>query len=542
MSTNNSTYYDPRTFTAFRGGVGTVGTVDPVGTVDSTWSRVAALRHIKFTYNLQEIKELRSQIKSVFTHIERELLFYGTGKKGALDTIINIQGMNHIIGPINLIGSISNNQEIRYESLLLISDVYHGYESLFSNIDIYNQFKYIDPDNLPEIYKKIYDHFMLKFIENECHIEKRRVSIHSIYGSLIDRKCRNNMINNSDDLLTFLQTELIINRPKYSAVLNELLALKILNELLALKIIDKPDTSLNANAGLNADPDANADPVVRTIDDLYYYNDLRTESFDLPDIKEYYPAQNVIEYMFSLVEQIFFINTVRVQNAKNYKWNDDVILYELYDIISGELIGLCGFDLFSEFYDYIYAHTIYTGYEHNGITSISFYALLGNLKRLLNINEIKKLFHEYAIVIHGVLSTATIDNHESRRYSGFQFEEDFVECPGYVFEMFLTKNVLYDMSHHYETDEKIPYEYINDLWSIMKFEDTLEEYTNLCYAIANIKSNDDSYIGYDLVSKTYAKKIYEKIKNDSAECLRYRQLILQAGASKKSLKLILDFI
>jgi peptidyl-dipeptidase Dcp len=86
---------------------------------------------------------------------------------------------------------------------------------------------------------------------------------------------------------------------------------------------------------------------------------------------------------------------------------------------------------------------------------------------LLTYDEITTLFHEFGHTLHGILSDVKYP-----RFSGTSVERDFVEFPSQVNEMWLTwPEVLDNYARHYETGEKIPQEWVDNLKAASAFNE-----------------------------------------------------------------------
>jgi peptidyl-dipeptidase Dcp len=86
---------------------------------------------------------------------------------------------------------------------------------------------------------------------------------------------------------------------------------------------------------------------------------------------------------------------------------------------------------------------------------------------LLTYDEITTLFHEFGHTLHGMLSDVKYP-----RFSGTSVERDFVEFPSQVNEMWLTwPEVLDNYAKHYETGEKIPQEWVDNLKAASTFNE-----------------------------------------------------------------------
>lgn len=101
---------------------------------------------------------------------------------------------------------------------------------------------------------------------------------------------------------------------------------------------------------------------------------------------------------------------------------------------------------------------------------------------LLTYDEITTLFHEFGHTLHGILSDVKYP-----RFSGTSVERDFVEFPSQVNEMWLTwPEVLDNYARHFETGEKIPQEWVDNLKAASAFNEGHATTSYLAAAILDL--------------------------------------------------------
>ena len=138
---------------------------------------------------------------------------------------------------------------------------------------------------------------------------------------------------------------------------------------------------------------------------------------------------------------------------------------------------------------------------------------------LLTYDEITTLFHEFGHTLHGMLSDVKYP-----RFSGTSVERDFVEFPSQVNEMWLTwPEVLDNYAKHYETGEKIPQEWVDNLKAASTFNEGHATTSYLAAAILDLAwhSLDASATVAD-VEEFEAKAIESYGLNYSPVPTRYR--------------------
>jgi peptidyl-dipeptidase Dcp len=138
---------------------------------------------------------------------------------------------------------------------------------------------------------------------------------------------------------------------------------------------------------------------------------------------------------------------------------------------------------------------------------------------LLTYDEITTLFHEFGHTLHGILSDVKYP-----RFSGTSVERDFVEFPSQVNEMWLTwPEVLDNYAKHYETGEKIPQEWVDNLKASAAFNEGHATTAYLAAAILDLAWHSlDSNATVTDVEEFEAKAIEAYGLNYSPVPTRYR--------------------
>jgi len=101
---------------------------------------------------------------------------------------------------------------------------------------------------------------------------------------------------------------------------------------------------------------------------------------------------------------------------------------------------------------------------------------------LLTYSEITTLFHEFGHALHGLLSQVKYP-----RVSGTSVQRDFVEFPSQVNEMWiLWSEVVENYARHFETNEKLPQEWIDNLNAAATFNEGHATTSYLAAAILDL--------------------------------------------------------
>lgn len=152
---------------------------------------------------------------------------------------------------------------------------------------------------------------------------------------------------------------------------------------------------------------------------------------DHEKIAEYFPVQNFIDGLHDLTGGVFSVTYTKLENEP--VWHEDVMVYEVHEQETGELIGKFYLDLFSRPGKYTHAMTVPMQYARNmpdGTNRPAVGAIIANYSRdFLNMEEIITHAHE-----HGHLNALLFGRTEVMDFAGFNVEHDFSEAISQMFE------------------------------------------------------------------------------------------------------------
>lgn len=197
-------------------------------------------------------------------------------------------------------------------------------------------------------------------------------------------------------------------------------------------------------------------------------------------IAEYFTADKTIDGIFAIYQKFFSLEFKLLQ--PDWAWHPDVKLIEVHERESGRLRGFIYLDLFPRANKY--SHACHAGListiKHvdpasGEIISIkpSVAVVIANFPKsgngrpaLLKFSDVETFFHEFGHAMHALLgSTELICN------SGTAVKTDFVEMPSQMFENWLyEKEILQPLSSHYQTQEPLPAQLIDQLIALKKFD------------------------------------------------------------------------
>lgn len=211
--------------------------------------------------------------------------------------------------------------------------------------------------------------------------------------------------------------------------------------------------------------------------DFGYYSELLQKEkfqFDEEELRGFFPIDQVIDGVFKVASLLYQLDFV--PNAQIKTYHPDVKVYEVHDKGTKKLIGIFYCDFFPRATKKAGAWmTDYKkqGFDENKKMDIPHVSIVCNFSKptkdapsLLNVDEVKTLFHEFGHSLHGLLSQCTY-----KSLSGTSVYWDFVELPSQFMENFLDEKEVLDLfAIHYKTKQKIPESMVQKLKEISKFQ------------------------------------------------------------------------
>jgi thimet oligopeptidase len=206
-----------------------------------------------------------------------------------------------------------------------------------------------------------------------------------------------------------------------------------------------------------------SDPSAKQLNawDLRYYSyQLRKRDYQLDDeqIREYFPAQIVIQGLFQVYSKLLGVKYIEESDAK--VWAEGVKLFRIENGKNSELIGYFYTDFLPRKgkYGHAAAFTLVGGrrlsqgnYNHPVSAIVAnFTPAEGERPVLLSHDEVETLFHEFGHIMHQTLTRAPYSS-----LSGSSVDQDFVEAPSQMLENWVySPEVLRMLSGHYKDHQK----------------------------------------------------------------------------------------
>jgi thimet oligopeptidase len=344
----------------------------------------------------------------------------------------------------------------------------------------------------------------------------------------------------------------------------------------------------------SGDPDAGFYPW----DFSFYKNLLKKTKYavDSQQVTEYFPMERVKEGLFSITQSLYGLEYRDVTSEAAAKgielWHDEVQLYEVYDKLTKQVIGMFTLDLFPR--DNKYGHAAQWGLRQHktymdGHTQKPLAALVCNFPRktddkpsLMPHDQVETFFHEFGHCLHTIVSEVDLYT-----FSGTSVARDFVEAPSQMFENWIwNADVLKTFAKHYETGETIPQAMLDGMIAARNLGSGLEVEHQIYYGLCDMayhtapggevgttqvgldlfdevelydavpetyyQASFGHLVGYQagyysyLWSKVYAADMFERFKElgmlDPEAGVYYRRKILARGGTMDAMDLVRDYL
>ena len=200
----------------------------------------------------------------------------------------------------------------------------------------------------------------------------------------------------------------------------------------------------------------------------YWSNQYKKKYYQVDDdrIKEYFPTDKVISGMFEVFGNLFGVTFTK---ADLPTWHPDVIVYQIKDKKTGELISNFYLDLFPRDGKYTHAATwsFVDRFElpdgqmqtPSVVIAANFTPAGNGVPSLLEHSEVETLFHEFGHVLQMSMATS-----KYATLTGDNVAWDYIEAHSQLLENWAWQpQVLKKISAHYKTGEALPDELISSL-------------------------------------------------------------------------------
>lgn len=200
----------------------------------------------------------------------------------------------------------------------------------------------------------------------------------------------------------------------------------------------------------------------------YWENEYKKKYYQVDNdkIKEYFQADRMIAGMFDIFGNLF---GVTFEKADLPTWHPDVLVYQIKDKKSGELISNFYLDMFPRDGKYTHAATwsfvdrfqLPDGsYQTPSVVIAANFTPAGNgVPALMEHSEVETLFHEFGHVLQMSMATS-----KYATLTGDNVAWDYIETHSQLLENWAWQpQVIKQISAHYKTGEPLPDEMIDAL-------------------------------------------------------------------------------
>lgn len=237
---------------------------------------------------------------------------------------------------------------------------------------------------------------------------------------------------------------------------------------------------------------------VKVWDVPYISEKIKQARFDFSeeDLKPYFPADCVIEGLFSLVQQLFGIHIQQVTEGVDL-WHSDVRFYHVYDK-QGQLQAKFYLDLYARQHkrggawmsDFCGRFQRAEGLQIPvAFMTCNSAAPVGDKPALFTHDEVVTLFHEFGHGLHHMLTQ--VDYPDIAGINGVEW--DAVELPSQFMENWCwERSVLNRISGHWQTGEPIPDDLYDKMQAARHFQTAMATVRQLEFAIFDMRLHMDA--------------------------------------------------
>ena len=237
---------------------------------------------------------------------------------------------------------------------------------------------------------------------------------------------------------------------------------------------------------------------VKVWDVPYISEKIKQARFDFSeeDLKLYFPADRVIEGLFSLVQQLFGIHIQQVTEGVDL-WHSDVRFYHVYDK-QGQLQAKFYLDLYTRQHkrggawmsDFCGRFQRAEGLQIPvAFMTCNSAAPVGDKPALFTHDEVVTLFHEFGHGLHHMLTQ--VDYPDIAGINGVEW--DAVELPSQFMENWCwERSVLNRISGHWQTGEPIPDDLYDKMQAARHFQTAMATVRQLEFAIFDMRLHMDA--------------------------------------------------
>lgn len=226
-------------------------------------------------------------------------------------------------------------------------------------------------------------------------------------------------------------------------------------------------------------------------------------------LKPYFPLEKVKEGLFKIVEKLYGLHFKKNDSLEAY--HKEVDVFEVFNA-SGEFYAL----LYTDFFPrpgkrngaWMTSYRTQKEGQRPHISIVcNFSRPTASLPSLLTFQEVTTLFHEFGHALHGMLANTTYSG-----LSGTSVYWDFVELPSQIMENWCYQpEALEIFARHFESDEVIPFDFIEKIKKTAHFQQGLQTIRQLGFGFLDLSYHGKNAMEISDV-KTHELEILKKIQ------------------------------
>lgn len=267
-----------------------------------------------------------------------------------------------------------------------------------------------------------------------------------------------------------------------------------------------------------------ADFAIEPWDYRYYAEKVRKSKYDLDsdEVKQYLQLDKLREAMFYVAGRLFNFKFTPVEEGKVPVFHEDVKVWEVTDLTSGDFIGLWYLDPFARqgkrsgaWATYYRSHTTYDG-KTSVLSSNNSNFVKGadGQPSLISWDDAETYFHEFGHALHFLSATVAYPTSHSGVRDYTEFQSQLLE------RWLLTDEVINNYLVHYKTGEPIPKELVEKIKTTSTFNEGFKTTEYLSSAIMDLLYHTTDPAKID--PQKFEKEQLERLGMPSEMVMRHR--------------------
>ena len=216
---------------------------------------------------------------------------------------------------------------------------------------------------------------------------------------------------------------------------------------------------------------------------------------DQREIAEYFPVDKALQGMLNIYQQLLSLSFKIIKPT--WAWHDSVQVLEVFSTKNNTLLGYIVLDLYPRPGKYGHAccgmivssvfnpeAADFGGREPAlAVVVANFPQATADKPALFTHRDVETFFHEFGHSMHALLAATKLYSQ-----AGYQTKVDFVELPSQIFEEWLSdRELLKNLSSHYQTGEPLPDHLIDGLLNLKRFDSGRMILGQLCNALLSLR-------------------------------------------------------